>query len=75
MEIKLYFPKSYSEGPISQPTCMQSLKGFLSVFFKLVVNSRSGGGVLLTWKNVLFPLFSFSDMARGRCILGFFLFF
>lgn len=55
MEIKLYFPKSYSEGPISQPTCMQSLKGFLSVFFKLVVNSRSGGGSITDLEERTFP--------------------
>lgn len=40
METKLSFPKSCSEGPGSQPTCMQSLKGFLSVLFELLVNRK-----------------------------------
>lgn len=52
VKIKLSFPKSCSEGPGSQCTCTQNLKGFFSVYFELLVNR----GGKITQMERFFPL-------------------
>lgn len=66
VKIKLSLPKSCSEGSGSQPACTQSLKGFLSVSFELLVNRREKN---ITQVEEFFPLLNYSDMARGSCIV------
>lgn len=76
MEIKLPFPQNCGEGPSSQLHCVQSLKGFLSDLFELLLNKgRKQKAVLPGWKNVLSPLFSYLDMAGRTCVLWVFLVF
>lgn len=53
VKVKLSFPKSCSEGSGSQHTYTQSLKGFLSFYFELIVNR---GGKIITQMEEFFPL-------------------
>lgn len=69
VKIGFSFLKSCSEGSGSQGTCMQNLKGFLSVYFELLVNRK-----IITQMEELFPLQLFGCGKREQYSLRLFVF-